>query len=200
MKEKLKKYWKTKSKWAKFSDLFFIVFIIALLFPSGRMAIGSGINRIKAIFTQPSIQKTTNELSDNDFNWKLKDTNGNKINLSQSKGKVVFINMWATWCPPCVGEMPEIQNLYDNFKNNENIDFYLVSNESLSKINKFIESKNYDLPVFHSEENTPSAFRSRSIPTTFLINKSGEIVIKETGATNWGGKKMIKIVKELINK
>ena len=199
MKEKFKKYWKTKSKWAKLSDIFFIVFIIALLFPSGRMAIGSGLNRIKALFIYLSIEKQSNLLSDSDYNWNLEDINGNKINLNQSKGKVIFINLWATWCPPCVGEMPEIQNLYDRFKNNENVDFYLVSNEPLSKINKFIDTKDYDFPVFHSEENTPSAFRSKSIPTTFVINKSGEIVIKKTGAANWGGKKMINIVNELIN-
>lgn len=199
MKEKLKKYWKTKSRWSKFSDLFFIVFIIALLFPSGRMAVGSGINRIKAIFTQPSIENNRELIPADDYNWELNDIKGKPINLNQSKGKVLFINSWATWCPPCVGEMPEIQKLYDKFKDNKNIDFYLITNESVTKMKNFVERKGYNFPVYQSTGSTPISFRSKSIPTTFVINKSNEIVIKKTGAANWGGEKMIEIVNELIN-
>lgn len=200
MKERIKKYWKTKSFLSKAGDAFFLIFVIAMLFPQGRLAIGGAINRVKAFVVDPSIKDDGKLIPENDFNWSLQEIDGSKINLSQSKSKVIFINLWATWCPPCVGEMPEIQALYDRFKDNKNIDFYLITNDKISKIKSFIEKRGYTFPVYHSLSDTPISFRTRSIPTTFVISKSGKIVIQKTGAANWGGNKMIKIVDELIKK
>ena len=200
MKERIKKYWKTKSILSKAGDAFFILFIIAMLFPQGRLVIGGAINRVKALIVEPSIESDSKLIPENDFNWNIQSMDGSKINLSQSKSKVIFINLWATWCPPCVGEMPEIQKLYEHFKDNENIDFYLITNDKIGKIKSFIEKRGYTFPVYHSLSNTPVSFRTRSIPTTFVISKSGKIVIQKTGAANWGGDKMINIVDELIKK
>ena len=200
MKERIKKNWKTKSFLSKAGDAFFLIFVIAMLFPQGRLAIGGAINRVKAFVVDPSIKDDGKLIPENDFNWSLQEIDGSKINLSQSKSKVIFINLWATWCPPCVGEMPEIQALYDRFKDNKNIDFYLITNDKISKIKSFIEKRGYTFPVYHSLSDTPISFRTRSIPTTFVISKSGKIVIQKTGAANWGGNKMIKIVDELIKK
>ena len=200
MKERIKKNWKTKSFLSKAGDAFFLIFVIAMLFPQGRLAIGGAINRVKAFVVEPSIIDDGKLIPENDFNWSLQEIDGSKINLSQSKSKVIFINLWATWCPPCVGEMPEIQALYDRFKDNKNIDFYLITNDKISKIKSFIEKRGYTFPVYHSLSDTPISFRTRSIPTTFVISKSGKIVIQKTGAANWGGNKMIKIVDELIKK
>ncbi len=200
MKERIKKYWKTKSILSKASDAFFIFFVVAMLFPQGRLVIGGAINRIKAIIVEPSIKDDGKLIPENDFNWSLQGINGSKTNLSQSKSKVIFINLWATWCPPCVGEMPEIQKLYEYFKDNDNIDFYLITNDELSKIKSFIERRGYTFPVYHSLSDTPVSFRTRSIPTTFVISKSKKIVVQKTGAANWGGSKMIKIIEDLMKK
>jgi len=199
MKERIKKYWKSKSHFAKFGDAFFIIFVVAMLFPQGRLAIGGAINRVKAIFVEPTVNNDGEVIREGDFNWILQDINGNKVNLNNSKGKVVFINLWATWCPPCVGEMPEIQKLYDHFKDDNNIDFFLITNDKLQKIKPFVTKRGYSFPTYHSLSETPIPFRVRSIPTTFLISKTGKIVLKETGAANWGGKKMVKIVEQLIS-
>jgi len=200
MKERIKKYWETKSIFSKASDIFFIIFVIAMLFPQGRLAIGGVINRVKALIVQPGINENGKLVPENDFNWNLQGISGSETNLSKSKSKVIFINLWATWCPPCVGEMPEIQKLYEHFKDNENIDFYLITNDKLSKIKSFVEKRAYTFPVYHSLSDTPVSFRTRSIPTTFVISKSGRIVIQKTGAANWGGDKMINIVEDLIKK
>ena len=198
MKERIKKYWKSKSNFAKFGDAFFVVFVVAMLFPQGRLTIGGAINRVKALCVEPTYDTNGESISEGDFNWDLQDTNGNNINLNNSRGKVIFINLWATWCPPCVGEMPEIQKLYDHFKNNDKIEFYLITNDKLDKIKAFISKRGYSFPTYHSVSETPIPFRVRSIPTTFVISKSGKIVLRETGAANWGGKKMIQIVEKLI--
>lgn len=200
MIDRIKKYWKTKSLFSKFSDIFFVLFVTAMLFPQGRLAIGGTINRVKAIFTQPSLNENAISVNKEDYNWELIDINKNEINFKESEGKVIFLNLWATWCPPCVGEMPEIQKLYDKFKNNENIRFYMVTSDSVDKMKAFVEKRGYSFPVYKYKSETPFPFKVRSIPTTFVISKSGEIVIKETGAANWGGDKMIEIINELLNK
>jgi len=198
MKDRLKKYWNSKSLFGKLGDLFFVLFVTAMLFPQGRLTIGGAINRVKAYIIQPSASENGEIISDTDFNWKLVDINNNEVDLNEAKGKVIFINLWATWCPPCVGEMPEIQKLYNNYKNNDNIMFYMITSDPVSKMKKFVTNRKYDFPVFHAKGETPVPFKVRSIPTTFVLSKSGKIVIRETGAANWGGKKMVEIIDNLI--
>ena len=80
---------------------------------------------------------------DVDYNFKLKNLNGEFTDLSEYKGKVVFINIWATWCPPCVAEMPNIQSLYDKIEN-DNIEFIMLSmDNSEEKAKKFIDKKGF---------------------------------------------------------
>ena len=199
MIEKIKKYWAGKSLFGKISDIIFLVLIIAMIFPTGRMALGGTINRIKAFIIQPGIEQKRITLPDPDVNWLLKTTDGSSININEYKSKVKFINLWATWCPPCIGEMPEIEKLYEKFKDNENVAFFMISDEDSDKIKSFIDRKEYSFPVFQSLGETPVGFRSRSIPTTYILSKDNQIVIKETGAANWGGKKTEEIIKTLIN-
>jgi peroxiredoxin len=198
LQEKIQNYWKNKSTWNKVSDLVFIVFIIAMLIPEGRMAIGGFVNRIKARVMNPAVQENGISLSDQDYYWPMTDLEGNAVNLNDYKGKVVFLNLWATWCPPCVGEMPEIQKLYDTFKSNPDIAFLLVSNEDNEKIRGFVDKRDYTFPVYSSRSPSPEPFSTRSIPTTFVISKKGEIKIRETGAYNWGGSKMVGIIQDLL--
>ncbi len=199
-KKRIDKY-KKKSIGAKISDIIFIIFVAAMLTSSGRMAIGGFVNRIKAMIIAPSVNSEKNiiQLSETDYNWELKNINGNSINFSDYKGKVIFLNFWAAWCPPCVGEMPEIQKLYNIYKNNKNIQFLLVTNEPVQKAQEFIRKREYDFPVFSSVSATPSVFKSNVIPTTFIISKDGKILVNETGATNWSGKTTTELIEKLIN-
>ncbi len=201
LKERINKY-KKKSLKAKISDAVFIVFIIAMLTPSGRLAIGGFVNRIKSMIIQPSVKSENNavQLNDSDYNWQLSDINGQIINLSQYKGKVLFINFWASWCPPCVGEMPAIQDLYDIYKNDKRIQFLMLTNDSPEKVNTFLKKRDYKFPVYFYSVRPPTVYTSNVIPTTFIISKDGKIIVKETGASNWNGEKITKLIKKLINK
>ncbi len=198
MQEKIKAYWQKKSTWNKISDLIFIALIITFIIPQGRMAFGGFVNRVKAMVLNPSVQTDGYVLKEAEYNWQLTDMEGGTVNLNDYKGKVVFINLWATWCPPCVGEMPEIQELYDHFKDNDQIAFLLVSNESSAKVQSFIDARDFTFPVFTTQQRSPEPFSTRSIPTTFVLSKNGEIKVRETGAYNWGGKKMVGIIEELL--
>lgn len=190
--------WKKKSLFSKILDILFILLIVSLLFPAGRMAIGGFINRIKASVMQPAVIDDPVSLGNNDFNWVMTGLENEKINLSDLRGKVIFLNIWATWCPPCVGEMPGIQKLYDTYKENDKVAFVLVSNEPVETIRKFVNKKQYTFPVYSTRERSPEAFLTNSIPTTYIISPEGEIVVKEIGAYNWGGSKMIQTIKDLL--
>ena len=201
IKQRFQNYLKKKTLWGKITDVLLIALIVAMLIPSSRLAVGGFVNRIKAMVMQPSVEQKGNEqkMSPEDFKWQINTIEGNPILFKSFEGKVIFLNFWATWCPPCVGEMPEIQGLYDFYKDNTNIAFIMVSNEEPEPVKNFIEKRNYTFPVYTSKYRAPEIFYSQSIPVTFLIAKDGRIVIREVGATKWNGKKMRTIIESLIN-
>jgi thiol-disulfide isomerase/thioredoxin len=197
LKQKFQDYLKKKSLWGKITDFMIIGLIIAILIPSGRLAIGGFVNRIKAMIIQPSVSDPDKQdvLREEDYNWVLNDMKGNDLNFKDFRGKVIFLNFWATWCPPCVGEMPEIQA----YKDHPEIRFLMVSNEDDETVNHFIQKRAYTFPVYTSRYRSPEVLYSSSIPISFLISKDGRIVIREEGASKWSGKKTQNLINALIN-
>lgn len=116
----------------------------------------------------------------------FKSAEGELINLSAQRGKVVFINFWATWCPPCVAEMPSLERLYQKYGENKDVVFLLVSfDSSPEKALQFMEKNGYSLPVHMLAAELPADFQSQGIPTTFLISPSGEVAWRQLGMANF---------------
>ncbi len=133
-----------------------------------------------------------------DYNWDLMQLNGDVANFSQSKGKIIIVNFWATWCPPCVAEMPSFQKLYDDY--GSQVDFYFITSEKPEKVEKFMQRNKYALPIFLQTAEAPKQLESSVLPTTYLISKSGEIIIDEEGAANWNSDKMRALLDTLLAK
>jgi thiol-disulfide isomerase/thioredoxin len=124
-------------------------------------------------------------LSQSDYEFKLEDLQGNVSSFADLKGKTIFVNLWATWCPPCIAEMPEIQNLYEK-TGSENIAFVMISlDDTREKPIKFIERKEYTFPVYTLTGGLPKVFHSQSIPTTFVIAPDGQIKVKQYGMASY---------------
>jgi len=153
-----------------------------LLIPQTRQPIQVLLNKGLALFSPSTIDESKQVILAN-YNWDLQDTNSNVVHFEDVRGKVVLVNFWATWCPPCIAEMPSMQTLYDVYKNK--IEFVFVSNEERSVINKFLKEKGYTFKVYNAVTQYPNAFDVSSIPRTFLIDKKGRIIIDKTGAANW---------------
>lgn len=122
--------------------------------------------------------------------------NGNKIDLQQQKGKVVFINFWATWCPPCLAEMPSVNDFYQRVKNDSNIVFLSVDvDNKLNNSSAFIKKNGYQIPVCGGNlGGLPTAFYSGTIPTTLVIDKRGLVVFNHTGKASYDGADFVRFV------
>jgi thiol-disulfide isomerase/thioredoxin len=132
-----------------------------------------------------------------DINWNLKSTDGTEFNLEEKfKDKVVFINFWATWCPPCIAEMPTIEKLYQKYK--DKIGFALISNEDIGMIAEFKNRNKYTFPVYQIEMDIPEVFNLTIIPATFIISPDRKIALKHVGGANWSHEDVMKYLDELI--
>ena len=146
--------------------------------------------------TAPSIENIDNRVVVSNYDWNLKGLNTEDYNFEEAKGKVVFINYWATWCPPCRAEMPDIQALYDDYK--DKVEFVFITNEKAVTVTKFLDKKDYNLPSYNQLSNGPSQFKVSSIPATYLLSKSGEIVVHKVGPADWDGKKVRALLDSLL--
>ncbi len=131
------------------------------------------------------------------WDWQVNDLRGGSVKLATFKGKAIYLHFWATWCPPCVVELPEIQQLYDSLQR-ENIAFLMVSNERESKIEQFIRQHQYTFPVYYTREDVPEAFSFIGIPSTFVLDRAGTIRIKQTGAAKWNQPKTIRFLRKIM--
>ena len=130
-----------------------------------------------------SSRGTAKPLATTDYGWKLKTLDGKDFDIANTKGKVVFINIWATWCPPCRKEMPSLQKLYDQTK--DKVDFFFISDEKGTDVADFLNKTSYDFPVFLSHPEFPGIFKTDSVPTTFILNPEGQIVFRHEGKMDW---------------
>ncbi|SFN85514.1 Thiol-disulfide isomerase or thioredoxin [Bizionia echini] len=178
------------------SNIIFVVVIALLIIPQTRQPIQIFLQKGLAMISPSEISADKRENLESYDNWKLIDSNGNQYDFKQAQGKVVFINFWATWCPPCIAEMPSIDNLYADY--NDQVVFLLVSNEESNIINDFKSKNAYNFEFYQSVTNVPDQFQTSSIPQTYLIDKSGAIVMDKSGAANWNSDSVRKLLDDLL--
>ncbi|HBU69981.1 MAG TPA: TlpA family protein disulfide reductase [Elusimicrobia bacterium] len=105
----------------------------------------------------------------------LLDVNGKKVTLSEARGKVVFIDFWASWCPPCRASIPAVEKLYDKYKGKD-VEFYGINLEgNTPAIRKFIEKNSMKYTVLFDDRKASAYYEVRGIPSFFIINKAGEV-------------------------
>ncbi|MBS2098370.1 TlpA family protein disulfide reductase [Carboxylicivirga linearis] len=192
--EQWHKYRRKKTIWGIAFDFIFTALLISMLFPASRKIVSATIIRYSMF--QPRETEDLIYLKENDYNWYLVDMNGNRHQFSEFKGQAVFLNLWATWCPPCIAEMPSIQRLYSEY--GDKMAFVLASQEEANIIQAFVESKGYTFPIYNLAGGMPDVLSSRSIPASFLISPEGKVIMKKQGAAKWDGKKVKQILDEMI--
>ncbi len=126
----------------------------------------------------------------------LTDLSGKAIDLSQYKGKTVFINFWATWCGPCLQEMPTIALTMTEFKD-QSIVFLFASNESFEQIEGFKKKKPFEFEYVHVDNL--EELKIKALPTTFIFNAQGELRFAAAGFREWNDEADHALIKSIID-
>jgi len=180
------------------------VLALVVLLPSTRSILQQGLMKI-GLF-KPDIPAQNSETSTPISSMvmtdavTLSDESGKTLQTSELKGKVVFINFWATWCGPCRAEMPSIQKLYDKYKDNDQVQFLLVEIEhDLEGAKNFMTKEKLDLPIYFPESEIPEAWLSNAIPSTVVLNKQGMLAFDHRGMADYSTKEFEDFLISLIN-
>jgi thiol-disulfide isomerase/thioredoxin len=198
LKERFENWKTTRSIWQKAGDVFFWVLLVMLILPGPRKVVSTTLNRVILNVKTPGVYDESRQvqLGAADYQWVLRNRDGQEVYFDDVRGSVVFLNFWATWCPPCVAELPEIKRAYEKHKNK--VVFMLVSGEEREKVEAFLEKRGYDIPVYYPATEVPEVFDVEYIATTFIISPDGRIVSKKKGAVNWDSRATAKIFRDLI--
>lgn len=127
--------------------------------------------------------------------FNLQDKNGDILNLQRFRGKKVFVNLWASWCPPCRAEMPSIQRLAKSVDTGKVAFVMLSLDDHFDKAKGFIKSQKLKLPIYYPAENLPALFNVQAIPSTFIFNESGRLIQRIDGGDNYDTKEYRELLK-----
>jgi thiol-disulfide isomerase/thioredoxin len=140
--------------------------------------------------TVPSVYE---EASD----WTLTSLDGREMVFGDFKGKVIFLNFWATWCGSCIEEMPSVQRLFDSLQVT-GTEFVLVSNEPLEKLRLYAKEKQFRVPIYRTADKVPAVFPVAEVPTTFILNRDGTIMFNHIGGAQWDHPWTMKFIQQVL--
>jgi len=180
-----------------FNIILIFIFLGLVFIPSAKALVIEGLMKIGFFSPNTTLKKDTAFVQDLS-GIQFKDVKGNIVDLGDLRGKVVFLNFWATWCPPCLAEMPTVNKLYEKFRNDKDVVFILVDADGdLTKSQKFMDRRKYNLPVYAICSQIPDLLFKGSLPTTVVFDKQGRVSYNESGAANYGDIKFIEFINRL---
>ena len=174
----------TSKRKSKIFNIISVAIIVLLIIPQTRKVIQIGLHKGLSYINQSSLIDKEDRVSVSYANFQLKSDANTTLNFEATKGKVMFINFWATWCPPCIAEMPSLQALYNDYNND--VEFLFITSD--------------DFAVYNTLSQVPTELSTTTIPRTFIINKRGEIVVDESGAIDWNSEKVRSQLDQLLSK
>lgn len=130
-----------------------------------------------------------------DYDWAVQTLDGEQIEVEDFRRRPIFLNFWATWCPPCVAEMPSIESLYRRM-GDAGVAFVLVSNERPQAVRDFAGRHDLTVPLYTAQD-IPPALAPRAIPTTYLVSPRGEVVFEQTGSAGWDDESVVEFLTAL---
>ena len=129
----------------------------------------------------------------------LENLNGKEVSLSDYRGRLVFLNFWATWCPPCRSEMPSMEKLYQKFRDEDFVILAVDLRESQNTVKDFARDYKLNFSILlDSTGKIGDTYGVRAIPTTYLINPQGKLIGKAVVARDWASQEAVKLVVQLL--
>ena len=173
-------------------------FVLHLLYNGYIATAGSQEQELDRLFGNMGILKIPHVTQPVEI--QLKDASGNWIRLSDYRGKVVFLNFWATWCAACVVEMPAMEKLHRRLKDKDFVMVAINMQESDAQVKAFFEKLNLSFTaLLDSNGEVGAGFAVNALPTTFVLDKEGRIVGAAIGPREWDSRASIALFEYLIN-
>jgi peroxiredoxin len=131
-----------------------------------------------------------------DYGWSVRTPDGRVRPLDDYRGRVLVLNVWATWCPPCVAELASLEALAAAVADLD-VDVLLVSPEDPGTVATFAARHGYDLPLLTEDRRVPQSLGPLVLPTTFVVDRDGRIVLRHRGAADWSDPAVTAFVRAL---
>jgi thiol-disulfide isomerase/thioredoxin len=133
-----------------------------------------------------------------DFRWSLLDLDGKPVDFASFRGRPILLNLWATWCGPCLKEMPSIASLASNPRlQKQGVVFLSVSvDDSPERLRSFMKDQSWGMTILQAN-SIPPVFETEGIPATFVIAPDGRIVASEVGAAKWDDPTVVDFLEKL---
>ena len=187
-----------KKRWySKLFDALFVFLVIMLIIPSTRKEVMTYTSKVRMYLTPVEEKEEKKELTGKST-MVFRDGEGEQHNIGEYLDKPVFINYWATWCPPCRAEMPTLEKLYQQY--GQDIHFLFISNQPMGKQQDFLNQHNYELPVYQLASRPGGSFSYSVLPTSLIINRENRVILRKEGAVNWQSKSVREIFDRLASK
>ena len=146
----------------------------------------------------PTLNVDESQMRDAGTEFYFADSTFETKSIANYRGKVVFLNIWASWCPPCIAEMPSIASLSSQLKDDDDIVFLLVSmDENFEDAQQFMESRNLDMPIYHYRGKDRETYSSDLIPTTYVITPNGKIAMEKQGMAKYDSSEFVDYLMKL---
>lgn len=171
-------------------NIFWIVILITLLLSAG-CDNSTSEQPLKTVSSESKVAP--------DFT--LMNMQGEPVSLSQYRGKVVILNLWATWCPPCREEMPSMEGLYQKYKDQGLVILAVSADENGKKaVSQFLQRTPYSFPILlDSDSVVQNAYGVFRFPESFIIDRNGIVVKKIIGGHNWMSGSTFELINFLLN-
>jgi thiol-disulfide isomerase/thioredoxin len=173
-----------------------LLFLVILFVPTAKAFLIRGLMEI-GLFN-PTVESKNVDFKGDLSAIRFKDAKGKVVSLADLKGKIIFLNFWATWCPPCLAEMPSVNRFYKEFESGDEIVFIMVDADGdFGKAQAYMDRKGFKLPIYTIASNIPKEIFKGSLPTTVVFDKKGRISFQGEGAADYSSKKFIDFIKKL---
>lgn len=171
-----------------------LIVLLTLTLNSQAVLASSSVKNVKQTLT-----KVAGNPDAPDFN--LEDQDGNFVKMSDLKGKVVIVNFWATWCPPCRKEMPSMQRAWEILKNEDIMMLAINVGEDSDQIFAFTAEYPVEFPlIMDTDSSVVRQWKVRGLPTTFIVNPAGKIVYQAIGDRDWDSAEILQQITKLKKK
>jgi thiol-disulfide isomerase/thioredoxin len=154
--------------------------------------LATGLFQANTVWAEEEAEPASYDLS-------LETIDGQPVHMESFRGRTIFLNLWATWCAPCLAEMPYIQKLYEDV-GDEGIEFVAIAtDDDFELARRFIEDKGYTFPVYRVVGSMPPLYRSPTLPTTWVISPEGKLATVHAGMANYNTKGFKRFIRSLSN-